>query len=74
MVVTYNQLADALLGTGVRPFETFQSPTDMRPSYWYGSSFANNHADLAAKLVEHAKGSWILELGSFIGMSATVCS
>ena len=67
----YDTLADALLGTGVRPFATFAAPDDMRPKYFYQSSFATNHKDLARKLLGHVgPHGWVLELGSFIGMSA----
>ena len=43
----YMRMADALLGAGVRPFEGFRKPVDMRKHYWYGSVFATSHHDLA---------------------------
>lgn len=68
----YASLADALLGSGVRPFEGFTPPADMTASYWYGSVFASTHKDLAQILVDYAGPTgWVLELGSFIGNSAT---
>ena len=76
---TYSRLADALLGAGVRPFDGFRPPVDMRPSYWYGSVFAMSHADLATILLQQARRDaadgedpWVLEAGSFIGNSAVV--
>lgn len=72
----YAKLADAFLGKGVRPFAGFRAPADMRANFWYGSSFAMAHADLASILVREtsaaAEDAWVLEAGSFIGGSATV--
>ena len=66
----YAQLADALLGKGVRPFSHFQPPPDMGPSFWYPHSSLSVH--LAVQLAKYVHGDgWILELGSFIGTSAS---
>ena len=68
-------LADAFLGSGVRPFEGFRPPDDMRAHYWYGSVFSMSHYDLAEILLTTVQDAWhddawVLEAGSFIGNSA----
>lgn len=68
---SYEALADAILGQGVRPFGNFVPPPDINHSTgnWYASNFAKQF-DLAQILMAHASGSWLLEAGSFIGGSA----
>eukprot|EP00966_Prymnesium_polylepis_P114108 2637145-Prymnesium_polylepis.1 len=69
----YDGLADALLGQGVRPFDHFKPPPDISFNNFYRSTFATAHKVLARFLARHAgNGGWILELGSFVGNSATV--
>ena len=69
-MTTYATLADTLLGHGVRPFYKFQPPPDMRPRHWYKHSGLTR--GLALHLAVHVEhGGYILELGSFIGNSAT---
>jgi hypothetical protein len=72
--VTYAELADAILGVGVRPFaQQANTPADTRPSsFWYTQSyFARQHADLAEHLMRlGGEGRWVLEVGSFLGDSA----
>ena len=75
--VSYGDLAAALLGKQfAAPFSGFSkdAPRDMKASYWYAhSALSDKHADLAAKLVASGirDGGYVLELGSFIGNSAT---
>jgi len=71
----YSTLADEFLGAGVRPFEGFRPPDDMRAHYWYGSVFSMSHYDLAEILLTTVQDAWrddawVLEAGSFIGNSA----
>eukprot|EP00966_Prymnesium_polylepis_P119345 2758035-Prymnesium_polylepis.1 len=68
---SYPDLADALLGPGVRPLAAFRPPADMSPDRWYQHSGLT--VGLAVHLAAHCpedSGSYVLELGSFIGNSA----
>ena len=68
VAVEYDDLADAILGPGFRPFANF-TPS-VPASFWYRSNFATYHADLATLLVNHTgPDGWLLEVGSFIGQS-----
>jgi len=68
-MVAYDDIADALLGTGMRPFASGTAATPA--SFWYTkSAFSSTHRDLAAALVRAAGSSYIVEVGSFIGNSA----
>ena len=70
--VHYNELADAILGVGVRPFENASSWLAAGPDHWYKkSAFSVQHEDLATHLMRvGGHGCWVLEVGSFIGNSA----
>ena len=59
---SYEALADAILGQGVRPFGNFVPPPDINHSTgnWYASNFAKQF-DLAQILMAHASGSWLLK-------------
>lgn len=71
--LTRDLVSRVLLGNISDPYAHFQPPADMAPNYWYGSVFARAHVDLAKLLVRHAgPDGYIVELGSFIGNSATV--
>ena len=74
--VTYGQLADAILGEGIRPFANGTGAPGwrgMRANNWYRqSSFSMQHKDLAETLMSiGGNGTWVLEVGSFIGASAS---
>lgn len=76
---TYDYIADTILGTGVRPFHAAGRDGSVRgatPDYWYKqSAFKRQHSDLARALLRDARsGGWMLEVGSFIGNSATACA
>ena len=64
------RLLDVLLYRGSRPFDAFSPPADMRPDFGYPSLFSASHRDLAAEMVQAAAGSYIVELGSYTGLSA----
>lgn len=65
----YGQLADHLLGRNIRPFAQYQSPLEY--AWWYPSVF-QSHKELAQQMVIAAgMDGYILELGSYIGNSAT---
>ena len=68
----YDRLADAFLGHCVRPFARFAPPADMRASRWYPHSNLQRHKGLARRLAFLVNGSYMIELGSFIGDSAIV--
>jgi len=71
--IAYDDLADAILGRGFRPFANYNATVP--PSFWYRSNFETYHRDLATILVNHTgAGGWILEVGSFIGNSALAWS
>ena len=70
----YATLADTLLGACVRPFAHFVPPADIRPAWWYPHSNLERRRDLARRLAAHANGSYMIEIGSFIGNSAAVWS
>ena len=73
---SYSRLADVILGDGVRPFSHGTGQPGwrgMQPANWYRqSSFSQQHKDLAEVLMKSGgDGSWVLEVGSFIGNSAS---
>jgi hypothetical protein len=68
--ITYDRLADLLLGKGKRPYAGFVAPADMHANMWYQGSF-QHHRDLADELVRNAgTAGWVVEFGSFMGSSA----
>jgi hypothetical protein len=68
--ITYDRLADLLLGKGKRPYAGFVAPADMHADMWYQGSF-QHHRDLADELVRNAgTAGWVVEFGSFMGSSA----
>lgn len=71
--MSYVRIAGALLGDAhVKPFKQFLAPPDIQPTSWYASVFARAHRDLAREMVLAAgPHGYVVELGSFIGMSAT---
>ena len=68
----YAHLADALLGRCVRPFARFAPPADIHVSHWYPQSNLVRYKGLARVLAPYVNGSYMIEVGSFIGDSATV--
>ena len=70
--MTYDLLSRTLLGV-VNPFDRFEAPAGMRYDNWYPYSlFSTQHVDLAEALVDTLNGGgYMVELGSFIGNSAT---
>lgn len=74
--ITTRELGNALLGAGFEdPFAGFKAkqPRDMAYNDWYPHSQLRQHADLVDVLVAGlGSGGWVLELGSFIGNSASV--
>ena len=71
--ISHDAIARALLGAEYsEPFARFRPPADMQPASWYASVFARSHHDLATEMIRAAgPNGYVVELGSFIGDSAT---
>lgn len=71
--MSYTELALVLLNVTGSPFDHFRPPRDMRRNMWYRfSQLSSMHGDLAEALVDYVgDGGYMVELGSFIGNSAT---
>ena len=69
---SYRALAETVLGAGILPFATFAPPADMQYDNWYKHSSLGAYRELVDLLVRHAgPASYLVEVGSFIGNSAT---
>ena len=71
--LSYADLARTLLNVTGSPFDGFRPPHDMHQDNWYPySQVSIMHGDLAEALVDFVgDGGYMVELGSFIGNSAT---
>ena len=70
-MTSYAQLADAILGRGVRPFRAAISGVEGNSSWFQSSQISRYHRDLLEVLMLQAgDGAYMVEVGSFLGDSA----